>query len=242
MESYPHGFDGFFVLSTSKCYVLKIVGSTADDDPSKWLKRYMAVTVDRLEKIKVLPWKIGLEVTVKGVGVLNLLLHDILRTDSFLLHISNNLPETCAIDYHVSEFLAKKLTALSEGDKIEMFGILRSCEIQTDDSKTFRDYCLVVVTATTFYLGRSYRWLFPSPSPLVPVDCSIEVVHKQDMTNLVEYKKMSNVKYVLYFLDDSNDKCENWEVVFETETFGESTLMAICSAWEKLFEVPLTAN
>lgn len=37
----------------------------------------------------MLPWKIGLTLDIKGIGTLQLLLQDILRTDSLLLFLTS---------------------------------------------------------------------------------------------------------------------------------------------------------
>lgn len=73
-----------FVMSTTKWYILKIIGPEYDD-VSKWLKRQLLGTIDRFETVRVLPWKIGLTFSIKYVGNVHLLLQDILRTDNLLL-------------------------------------------------------------------------------------------------------------------------------------------------------------
>lgn len=59
------------------------------DDVSKWVKRQLSGTIDRLETVRVLPWKIGLSITIKASGTLQLVLQDILRTDSLLLFLAS---------------------------------------------------------------------------------------------------------------------------------------------------------
>lgn len=55
----------------------------------KWIKRRISGTVDRLETVRVLPWKIGVTLTIKGIGTMHLLLQDIDRTDSLLLFFAS---------------------------------------------------------------------------------------------------------------------------------------------------------
>lgn len=59
------------------------------DDISKWVRRQLSGTIDRLHTVRVLPWKIGLTFDIKGIGTLQLLLQDILRTDSLLLFLAS---------------------------------------------------------------------------------------------------------------------------------------------------------
>lgn len=55
----------------------------------KWIKRRNSGTVDRIETVRVLPWKIGVTLTIKGIGTMHLLLQDIARTDSLLLFFAS---------------------------------------------------------------------------------------------------------------------------------------------------------
>lgn len=55
------------------------------DDPSTWLKNLLTVRIDKLETVRVLPWKIGVDFTILGVGHIHIILQDILRTDALLL-------------------------------------------------------------------------------------------------------------------------------------------------------------
>lgn len=58
------------------------------DDVSKWVRRQVSGTIDRLETVRVLPWKIGLAISIKANGILQLVLQDIMRTDSLLLFLN----------------------------------------------------------------------------------------------------------------------------------------------------------
>lgn len=83
-------FEGVVVLSTTKCYVMEIY-APENDDVTKWLRQVVSVTVDRLEFIQLLPWKIGLTFYIRDWGSFLLLLQDILRTDSLLLYFASKL-------------------------------------------------------------------------------------------------------------------------------------------------------
>lgn len=84
------GFSGIFVMSTTKFYILKAIKEECDD-PSIWLTRFMSGTMDRVITIRVLPFKIGVTFTIKGIGNIHLLLYDILRTDSLLLYFAGKM-------------------------------------------------------------------------------------------------------------------------------------------------------
>lgn len=73
-----------FVMSTTKWYVLSITGPESDD-VAKWVKRQHYGTIDRIEMVRVLPWKIGITFTIKFFGSIHFFLQDIMRTDSLLL-------------------------------------------------------------------------------------------------------------------------------------------------------------
>lgn len=52
--------------------------------------RKLSVTMDRVEMLRVLPWKIGVTFSIKALGDVHLLLQDILRTDGLLLFFAGN--------------------------------------------------------------------------------------------------------------------------------------------------------
>lgn len=87
--------SAIFVMSTTKWYVLHIFGKE-NDDVSKWLKRETFGTIDRIEMIRVLPWKVGITFSIKLYGNIHFLLQDIMTTDSLLL-------------FFAGEFLAIKI-------------------------------------------------------------------------------------------------------------------------------------
>lgn len=80
--------SAIFVMSTTKWYVLNIV-DREHDDVGKWIKRQFFGTIDRVEMVRVLPWKIGVTFTIKFLGNIHFLLQDIIRTDSLLLFFAS---------------------------------------------------------------------------------------------------------------------------------------------------------
>lgn len=79
-----------FVMSTTKWYVLNIVGKESDD-VTKWLKRDAHGTVYRVETIQVLPWKVGVTFKIKNYGSIYFFTQDIMRTDNLLLFFASKL-------------------------------------------------------------------------------------------------------------------------------------------------------
>lgn len=83
-----HLQPALFVMSTTKWYILHIVADESED-VGKWLKRQLLGTIDRVEMVRVLPWKIGVSFSLKYVGHVHFLLQDIMRTDSLLLFFAS---------------------------------------------------------------------------------------------------------------------------------------------------------
>lgn len=79
-----------FVMSTTKWYVLNIVGKESND-VTKWLKRDAYGTVYRVETIQVLPWKVGVTFKIKNYGSIHFFTQDIMRTDNLLLFFASKL-------------------------------------------------------------------------------------------------------------------------------------------------------
>lgn len=234
LQESPNGFDGLFIVSSNKCYILKYIKYESDDDPTKWLKKHISVTGNRLMSASVLPWKIGMTFSIKQVGTIHLLLYDIIRTDNLLLHLTSNLPSTCELNYQPSENLVQKLYKSFGSQKCQMFCLIRKVTVQSDTDETIEN-CAFSVTDTHLYLMQNTKWICSDNN------FNIDVYQIQEMTNLIEYKKLSESSFRIFFLDEKYDTCENWEVTFETEASSTSSLQAIGQAWEKIFEVPLAS-
>lgn len=80
--------SAIIVMSTTKWYLLHIIGSE-QEDISKWLKNQRMVTIDRIEMVRVLPYKIGITFSVKFDGNIHMVLQDISQTDSLLLFFAS---------------------------------------------------------------------------------------------------------------------------------------------------------
>lgn len=82
--------EGLVIMSTCKLYVMEAYAAE-NEDVTKWLRPIISCTVDRLESIQLLPWKMGLSFYLNDWGGFLLLLQDILRTDSLLLFFASEL-------------------------------------------------------------------------------------------------------------------------------------------------------
>lgn len=91
--------SAIFVMSTTKWYFLHIVARESED-VSKWIKSHLAGTINRVETIRVLPWKIGIAFSIKSFGNIYFLLQDIERTDSLLLFFTSKFSQQ---DFPVEE-------------------------------------------------------------------------------------------------------------------------------------------
>lgn len=80
--------DGLVIMSTCKLYLMEAYNAE-NDDVTKWLRPIISCTVDRLESIQLLPWKMGLSFYLNDWGGFILLLQDILRTDSLMLFFAS---------------------------------------------------------------------------------------------------------------------------------------------------------
>uniref|UniRef100_A0A1I8PNH6 Uncharacterized protein n=1 Tax=Stomoxys calcitrans TaxID=35570 RepID=A0A1I8PNH6_STOCA len=228
--------DGCVVVSTCKFYLMQVFGEE-HDDVAKWLKPIITCTVDRLETIQLLPWKIGLSFHLRDWGGFLLLLQDILRTDSLLLFFANNSPPTsCDLVYQPNESILKRLNSAVIDEQLNMCSVLNGCEITCENAKRSFNICCLLTTDSRLYLSsENMGWL--SAGKTAAED--IELCVTQFMSNLVEVEHSSDNVFILNFLDETQDKCELWKCTFETAENANTCLNAISQSWEKLFGVPL---
>lgn len=79
--------DGILVISTSKCYLMEAYADP-QDDVAKWLRQVICVTTNRMTRIRLLPWKLGLSFTLRDWGGFVLILQDTMRTDNLLFYLA----------------------------------------------------------------------------------------------------------------------------------------------------------
>ncbi|XP_073823890.1 uncharacterized protein isoform X2 [Musca autumnalis] len=231
--------DGCVVMSTCKLYLMQFF-SEENDDVSKWLKPIVACTVDRLESIQLLPWKIGLVFQLRNWGGFLLLLQDILRTDSLMLFFANNsLPSNCDLQYQPNELIVKRLNTAVMDEQLNMCSVLNGCEITCENAKRHFSICCLLTTDSRLYLSSpKVGWLSTATNSDYDSD-DLELCVTQFMSNLVEVEHCSDNVFIINFLDETQDKCELWKCTFETSENASTCLNAINQSWEKLFGVPL---
>ncbi|XP_058455943.1 uncharacterized protein LOC131433132 isoform X2 [Malaya genurostris] len=236
LDIWPTGFDGLFIMSTTKFYVMKKVAAESDD-PSTWMRKHLSGTIDRVGIVQVLPWKIGMKFVISAIGGIHIVLQDILRTDSLILFFADNpLPEYCTFDYQSSELLTAKLGKVTKGEMVKILMIVNFCDVLSNDELQSVQLCTLLLTDNHLHLAADIKWL--NESSKYP----IEPKYTQLMTNLVELENINGVSCRLHFMDEQEDKYETWRIDFATDTAKESTVTTICSSWEKIFGVPLISS
>uniref|UniRef100_A0A1Q3FB54 Putative leucine-rich repeat protein n=1 Tax=Culex tarsalis TaxID=7177 RepID=A0A1Q3FB54_CULTA len=236
LEEWPTGFDGLFIMSTTKFYVMKKTAAE-NDDPASWLKKHLSGTIDRVGIAQVLPWKIGMKFVVSQIGGVHIVLQDILRTDCLMLFFADNpLPEYCTLDYQPSELLTGKLSKATKGEMVKILMIINFCDVLSDDVLQSIQLSTLLLTDNHLYLAADIRWLSDSSK------YQIEPKYTQLMTNLVELEDINSVSCRLNFMDEQEDKYETWRIDFATDTAKESAVSTVCNSWEKIFGVPLISS
>lgn len=145
----------------------------------------------------------------------------------------NSLPDSCSLDYSVSENLTDKIAKLGGSSKIKMLCVLNECDIILDGNSLTLKKHLCVVTDTNIILVKHFNWITGD------LNDEINSENSQVMINLVEVEELNSKSFSLNFLDEIEEKCELWKLTFETDTSMRSTLNSIAECWEKLFGVPL---
>ncbi|XP_037957232.1 uncharacterized protein LOC119687114 isoform X2 [Teleopsis dalmanni] len=233
-------FDGLVVMTTIKCYVMEAFAAE-NDDVSKWLRQVLSATVDRLESIQLLPWKIGLSFRIRDFGGFLLLLQDIQRIDSLLLCFQNNaLPTQCELKYPTADEITNRLNVAVRGEKLKMCSILNSCEVTMDKAKRSFNTCTLLTTDTTLYItSENFGWLSLQTNSGDFDDFDVKICISQFMSNLVDIEYHGENVFSINFLDETQNKCELWTCKFETKENAEFCMAAIGQSWELLFGVPL---
>uniref|UniRef100_A0A182SGH1 Serine/threonine-protein kinase 11-interacting protein n=1 Tax=Anopheles maculatus TaxID=74869 RepID=A0A182SGH1_9DIPT len=233
VEEWPSGFDGLFIMSTTKFYIMKKVAAE-NDDPSTWLKKHLSGTIDRVGIAQSLPWKIGIKFIISAIGGVHIILQDILRTDNLMLFFNENpLPQYCTVDYQPSDLLNGKLKKAAKDEQVKMVVIINFCDVLLLDELESVQLSTLIITESHLMLTSDIRWL--NESSAYPV----EPKFSQLMTNVVELEDLNELSCRLNYMDEQEDRYETWRLDFATSTAKESTVNTICHLWEKIFGVPL---
>ncbi|XP_034670094.1 serine/threonine-protein kinase 11-interacting protein isoform X1 [Drosophila subobscura] len=225
--------EGLIVMSTCKLYLMEAFAAP-HDDVSKWLRQVVSVTVDRLVAIGVLPWKLGLSFSLRDWGGFVLLLQDMLRTDSLLLYMQDNaLPTQCKVLQQSSPALKSVCS-----EPVKMCAILGSCQTSCNEEKGLSfEPCLLLSTDSQMQICGNGKWDWLSSKSQ---ELDLQPGLTQPMSNLVDVERLTDVEYVINFIDETENKCEMWKLNFETYANAECCLNAVGQTWEQLFGVPFS--
>ncbi|GAB0097309.1 Serine/threonine-protein kinase 11-interacting protein [Sergentomyia squamirostris] len=225
-------YDGIVVMSTVRFYTFLITGEE-NDDPSKWLRRLALVPVEEMKSIKCLPWSVGVSFCTRTMSNVHILLRDPVRTQSFFkfLQTSTNCrPVGCAVVPENRDDLLQSY----QNESIRVFAIFDTCERRVDETKVSLTFGGLIVTEKTFHLTTTaHRWIGERG------DAAVGVIQTQLLQDMVECEPKSNTEFILNFLDERENKCEQWFLRFATPAIVQDVLTAIREPWERLFEVPL---
>uniref|UniRef100_A0A1L8DN41 Putative serine/threonine-protein kinase 11-interacting protein n=1 Tax=Nyssomyia neivai TaxID=330878 RepID=A0A1L8DN41_9DIPT len=225
-------FDGIVVMSTVRFYTFLITGEE-NDDPSKWLRRLTLVPVEEMKSIRCLPWSIGVTFCTRTMANVHILLRDRSRTGSFFKFLqtaTNCRPVGCSVVAENTDDILRTY----QNQSIRIFAIFDVCERRVDETRLSVSFGGIIVTEKTFHLCTSaHRWMTERG------DQAVGVTHTQLLQDMVECEPKSDTEFILNFLDERENKCEQWHIRFATPAIVQDVLGAIREPWEALFEVPL---
>ncbi|XP_037731171.1 serine/threonine-protein kinase 11-interacting protein-like isoform X2 [Drosophila subpulchrella] len=232
--------EGLVVMSNCNCFLMESF-ALPQDDVAKWLRQVVRVSVSRLKAVELLPWKLGLSFTLKDWGGFMLLLHDMLTTDSLLLFLRHHpLPEQCKLNYKPSTTLSNPLQTIAS-EPVKMCSLLRSSQwIREQEKKNFED-CLLLITESHLYISANLKFSWLS-NKIQDKSTQPELTLRQPMSNLVDVERITDKKYVMNFSDETQNKCEMWQLLFETHNNSTCCLNVIGKTWEQLFGVPFSLS
>jgi hypothetical protein len=145
------------------------------------------------------------------------------------------MPDTCCLDYQVSERNTQKLQQLTNQKQIKTLTIFNECKVTIDEQHQINDTGALCVTDTDLFLTQiDTNWLSDNNTT-----ANITVSNRQEMSNLIEVDFVDETTFKLNFMNENEDKFEMWKLTFETTQTAENTIKTISSWWEKIFGVPL---
>uniref|UniRef100_A0A6P4EPI0 Serine/threonine-protein kinase 11-interacting protein n=1 Tax=Drosophila rhopaloa TaxID=1041015 RepID=A0A6P4EPI0_DRORH len=232
--------EGLVVMSNCKCYLMEAF-AVPQDDVAKWLRQVVSVSVNRLVTIELLPWKLGLSFTLRDWGGFSLLLHDMLRTDNLLLYLQRNpLEVQCKLSQQPSPTLSNHLQTIAS-EPVKMCSLLPSCQWICEHEKSSFEPCLLLITESHLYiLGNGiFSWL---SNKIQKKSIYQELSLNQPLSNLVDVERITDHKYVINFIDETQNKTEIWQLMFETHENAAYCLNVIGQGWKQLFGVPFSIS
>lgn len=231
--------SGVLLMSTSKLYLMQIFSLDYAEDISKWMRQLQVVPVENIDIVEMLPYNVGVCFHLKSHGRLLLILQDFLRCESFIQYLiqRKSLPTECRV---YREECREKLTIGNGVCNIEMVTIVNNVTRITDTLTTNFDTTGLYLTNEQLFLTNpldDLHWLIPKSN------CNINSnIASQNLNNLIEIKNLSDNRFSLCFLEETLNKVEVWDCMFETKGSMKYCLEIIDTAWTALFGVSLLNN
>ncbi|KAL5282214.1 STK11IP family protein [Megaselia abdita] len=231
--------SGVLVMSSSKLYLFEIFSLDYAENVANWMRKLQSVPVENIEQFGKLPYNIGLWADLKSVGNLLLILQDSLRCKSLIefLMTKQKLPYGCRL--YRDECLEKLKSGTDKSD-IEMLTIINNVGIVNDKIATNFDTTVLYLTNDNLFLmdpTTDFHWLIPNYKYNLTSN-----IASQSLTNLVEINNVSDNRFSLCFLEETLNKLEVWDCMFETKGSMEYCLLKIDNSWSALFGVSLLNN
>ncbi|KAK9299456.1 hypothetical protein QLX08_007486 [Tetragonisca angustula] len=248
MQNMKDTFPGCLILSTSKVYVLKIVGPEGEN-PQRWLHKEISWTIDRLRRFSPIPFKQGVLVELEQPNKTNdelnsitflCILQDLQRTLNFLLYVTDFvLPPICEkVELKISEHstflmhqLLKNCKNYQDKDAVRHLALFSSALLKYQDREVQLKLSSLIVTTSVLVMC-NMQWLLPGNKE------SPYVIREQTMSNLIGVEHY-NSSLTLNFLDEIVGEEEVWILNFVTMSAAEVVITSIRSPWEELFSIPL---
>lgn len=231
--------SGVLVMSSNKLYLMQIFSLDYAEDVSKWMRQLQIVPVENIDILEMLPYNVGICVHLKSYGRLLLILQDFLRCESFIKFLiqRKELPSECRI---YREECREKLSISNDECSIEMVTIVNNVAVITDTFTNNFDTTVLYLTNEQLFLTNpvdDLHWLLPKS------DCKITSnIASQNLNNLIEIKNLNDNRFSLCFLEETLNKVEVWDCMFETKGSMKYSLEKIDKSWSALFGVSLLSN
>lgn len=190
-------FPGCLVWSTSKIYVLRIVGPEGED-PQQWLHKEISWTIDRLRTFSQLPFKQGVIIEVEQPNKFNeeqnnfmllCVLQDFQRTSNLLFYLAElPLSTTCEMEFLIPEQCTTSIHNLMissrhhrNDDVVRIFALFSSATLKLEKHVVKLNIGGLLVTTSSLMLTEdNIHWLLPESNE-IPVKLTEQVI-----SNLIE--------------------------------------------------------
>lgn len=231
--------SGVLLMSTSKLYLMQIFSLDYAEDISKWMRQIQIVPVENIEIVEMLPYNVGVCFHLKSYGRLLLILQDFLRCESFIQFLIQRkaLPTECRV---YREECREKLSIGNGECDIGMVTIVNNVVRITDTVTNNFDTTALYLTNEQLFLTNpveDLHWLIQKSNYNINSN-----IASQNLNNLIDIKNLSDNRFSLCFLEETLNKVEVWDCMFETKGSMKYCLEKIDTSWSALFGVSLLNN